>query len=536
MFAALLAVFVDLRGSAPVALAYALASTQFVPALLGFGTGAAFATALVVILIATLAVGRVYCSAICPLGILQDVIWRIRRLFARRRPLLRHEPARRWTRRGFFWATIAGMLTGWFGFTLSLIDPYSVFGRIASDLFRPIAAILNNGLAAIANATGSTLVNRVEPQWAAVGALAFPLLGLGVVAVLAWRRGRLYCNTVCPVGTLLGLISARSAFRLTLDAAACRKCGDCLRECKAQCIDLRSGTIDASRCVSCFNCLVACDRQLIGFRFSWKRSHLVPRTDASGAAPCRALPATTAPDPRRRAFVAELGRTFGSALGVTAIIGLARASEDGEGRDESSAHRHRHRRRGQGNESPVIAPPGAESIDRLLEHCTACHLCISACPTHVLQPAFLEYGLFGLMKPRMDYTRAYCVFDCNRCTMVCPDGALTPLDLARKHTAKIGVAKLDIERCIVKTKGTDCAACSEHCPTKAVDTKPYGDNLRLPWVHAESCIGCGACEFACPVEPKAIRVTGHRRHAIIRERPPEPPKPPLPSAADDFPF
>jgi NAD-dependent dihydropyrimidine dehydrogenase PreA subunit len=139
-----------------------------------------------------------------------------------------------------------------------------------------------------------------------------------------------------------------------------------------------------------------------------------------------------------------------------------------------------------------------------------------------------------MMKPRMDYTRSYCLFDCQRCSEVCPDGALTPLTLALKHGAKIGVAKLDLDRCIVKTKGTDCAACSEHCPTKAVDTKPYGDNLRIPWVHGESCIGCGACEYACPAEPKAIRVTGHQQHKFIRERPAE--KAQAPTQSGDFPF
>lgn len=531
---AFLATFIDLRSSLPTSFGFTLASTQFVPALLGFATGAVTATALILIVGVTLLFGRVYCSAICPLGILQDVVARVRSWLSRRRPLLPFRSAHVWVRRGFLWGTLAGMLTGWYGFTLSLLDPYSTFGRIASGIFRPLVGYLNNVLAGGANAAGLTLMNRVEAQWAAAGALALPLMGLTVVTVMAARSGRLYCNTVCPVGTLLGWLSARGAFRLTLDSAACPKCGDCLRVCKAQCLDLRTGTIDASRCVACYNCINACTDHRIGYRFAWQRRARTTQASAPAATARQTASTTTAPDQQRRAFVAELGTAVATAAGVTALLSVARAAEsDGEVSGDRSPGRHRERRGGH-NESRAIAPPGAGSVNQLLEHCTACHLCISACPTHVLQPAFLEYGIQGLMKPRLDFAIAYCNFDCRRCSEVCPDGALAPLSLEEKHSAKIGVAKLDLERCIVKSQGTDCAACSEHCPTKAVDTKPYGDNLRLPWVHGESCIGCGACEFACPVEPKAIRVTGHQRHGYVRERPME--KAAAPVSTGDFPF
>ncbi|ACB75929.1 4Fe-4S binding protein [Opitutus terrae] len=522
VFAACLVVFLDPRGSLPTWLGYSVASTQFVPALLGFATGAAFATALALLLALTLAFGRVYCSVICPLGILQDLIARARDALRRKRLRLPYRPAAIWARRSFFSATLLGIVTGWFGFALSLFDPYSIFGRIASDLFRPVVVHANNLLAQAANAAGLTLVARIEPQWAAAGALAFPLLGLAIVTVMAVTRGRLYCNTVCPVGTFLGFLSRRSAFRLSIDSTVCRKCGDCLRVCKAQCIDLRTATIDASRCVACYNCVGACDEHGIRHRFSWRRGAASQPPARASATRAQSLGAA---DPQRRTFLAAL-----SVASAAPLLGAGRGEDDAD----EGAGRHRHRTRKSNNESRAIAPPGAESVDRLLEHCTACHLCISACPTHVLQPAFLDYGWNGLMKPRLDYSRAYCLFDCQRCSEVCPDGALTPLTLAQKHAAKIGVAKLDVEKCIVKTKGTDCAACSEHCPTKAVDTKPYGDNLRLPWVHGESCIGCGACEFACPADPKAIRVTGHQRHGFVRERPVE--KATAPVQTGDFPF
>lgn len=175
------------------------------------------------------------------------------------------------------------------------------------------------------------------------------------------------------------------------------------------------------------------------------------------------------------------------------------------------------------------------SNERFLERCTSCHLCVAACPTHVLQPALLEYGLAGLLKPRLDYTSAFCNFDCVRCGEVCPDGAIERLALAEKHVTQIGVADFHRARCIVITNGTDCAACSEHCPTKAVSTEPYGDNLRVPVLDQDACIGCGACEYACPAAPvKAIRVTGRRQHGRARRRTEA--RAVAPATTADFPF
>ena len=174
-------------------------------------------------------------------------------------------------------------------------------------------------------------------------------------------------------------------------------------------------------------------------------------------------------------------------------------------------------------------------MEQFLDRCTACHLCISECPTGVLLPSFGEYGFIGIMKPRMDYRMAFCNYDCRRCGEVCPDGAIDLLDLAAKHLAKIGEAQFNRDQCVVITNGTDCAACSEHCPTKAVTPVPYGKNLRLPFMRNDFCIGCGACEYACPAKPdKAIKVTGWPRHSVAKIV--VEPKATLPKSNNDFPF
>jgi ferredoxin len=575
MFAGLTAALVDFRGFVPPRFGHWLASVQFVPSIVALVTGASVSLAGILIIGVTLAVGRVYCSAICPLGILQDVFARIAAWSRRgKKRLLPYARPLRWLRQLILWGAAAGVAAGWSGLTLALVDPYSNFGRIASGIFRPLVILLNNVVTGPANAIGISRLYRVEPSWAGAGALLLPALLLALLAVLVVLRGRLFCSTLCPVGTFLGLLAQRAAFRLEIDRNACTKCAACLGACKAQCIDLRGGAIDFSRCVACYNCIGACEQGGLGHRFAWRSSQAAPagastesttpagahlpdvssfwswavarasrpclcvRPSDMGKMPMPLKPSTTgkcaamavAPDPARRAFIA------GTAAAVAVSLGAApRLLAHGRNDDTLDAGNDAARHPGGDNRSSAICPPGAASIDRFLDRCTACDLCISACPTHVLQPAFIEYGLAGLMKPRMNYSKSFCNYDCRACGEVCPTGAITLLDLAEKRLMQIGEARFEESKCIVKVKGTDCAACSEHCPTKAVNTVPYGNNLRLPKVDRDLCIGCGACEYACPVLPdKAITVAGRRLHG--RARKPEEKKAVAPTPDSDFPF
>jgi ferredoxin-type protein NapF len=457
----------------------------------------------VLVALATLAAGRIYCSTLCPLGILQDIVLRVRRLVRRKTLPKRYAKPRVVFRHVVLWSTIAILLAGGSGIVLPLVDPYSSFGRAATNLFRPLATLANNAFVSSAESLGRHVGNRFDILWAPMGALVFSAVVLAIVVVLAWRHGRLYCNTFCPVGTLLGGLARNAAFRLGIDRTACRKCAECLGVCKSQCIDLRAGAIDFTRCVACFDCLDACRHGAIEYRFSWQR----PTSPAPAALREKAPPAGVS----RRIFFGHTAATIGA-------LATAQAGKHGGGRRRT--------------QSRAIAPPGAASVAQFLDRCTACHLCVSACPTHALQPATLEYGLAGWLKPHLDYSVAFCNFDCLRCGEVCPDGAIAPLDPATKHVTRIGVAKLALDHCIVVKNGTDCAACSEHCPTKAVSTVPYRDDLLKPSLDEDLCIGCGACEFACPV--KAITVAPLATHGVAKQLLEE--KAALPQAGGDFPF
>ena len=169
-----------------------------------------------------------------------------------------------------------------------------------------------------------------------------------------------------------------------------------------------------------------------------------------------------------------------------------------------------------------MSPPGSISTEHFTSTCTACHLCISSCPTKVLQPSLTEWGMFNIFQPFMDYNTSFCNYECNVCSDVCPTGAIIPIIAEKKKLTQLGKAIFVKENCIVETENTACGACSEHCPTKAVQMVDYKNGLKIPEVTDKYCIGCGACEFACPVRPfKAIYVDAHLVHRVAEKKPTE---------------
>jgi polyferredoxin len=484
-----------------------LASTQFVPSLLALVTGASFSVAWILIAIAALLVGRVYCSAVCPFGILQDVIARIAAILRRRNAALPYALPLTWIRHLFLWGAVVAIGAGWGSFTIALLDPYSSFGRIVSIIFRPLIGLADRAVGGAAKIAGLSWSTHLGTHWGGVGVIGVPAAILSLVVVLVAFRGRLYCNSVCPVGTLLGLFSRWAAFRVAIDKGSCRKCGECLRACKAQCIDLRRGTVDFSRCVACYDCLGVCDNHSVGYRFAWRRNaRTAPAPNAaSGAFEKPSVPEAVA-DPQRRTFIATAAVAVAASLAGTKLhaagnVVAPRSTIDGKDRL-----------------TRPICPPGSVSVERFVDRCTACQLCVGACPTNVLQPSFREYGVRGLWKPRLDYATGSCDFDCRRCGEVCPSGAIGLLDLAEKQITRIGVVHFEAAKCVVLASGTACTACSDKCPTKAVRTVPTSSGLQLPTIQPLFCIGCGSCEHVCPARPqKAITVIGRRHHNRARK-------------------
>ena len=507
LFAGLTIALVGTHGWGWQAVGRWIASTQLVASLLALVMGASLSLACILICVATLLVGRVYCAAICPLGILQDVIARLAAFARRRKALLPYTRPLTWIRQAFFWGAIAAIAAGWGGLAITVLDPYGNFGRIVSLLFRPLLNLADRAVFEVAQRVGVPWHAPAVIPWGGIGVVAIPATILSLLLLLAAFRGRLYCNTVCPVGTLLGFISRWAAFRITIKKSTCRKCGECLRACKAQCINLRDGTVDFSRCVACYDCVGVCDNHSVGYGLAWKwKARPAPAPTIAPGEPARLLAASTVSDPQRRTFLATTAMAVAASI---AGLNLGAAEDTGA-----------HGAKAQKADKLVrpISPPGSVSIDRFLDRCVGCQLCVGVCPTGVLQPSFREYGLGGLWKPRLDFKTGFCDFNCRRCGEVCPSGAIELLKLAEKQVTRIGVVHFEAAQCVVQAAGTACTACSEKCPTKAVGTVPWSAGLRLPKIQPLLCIGRGTCEHVCPAGPqKAITVIGRRHHNQARK-------------------
>ncbi len=509
--------FLDFAEALSTSLISGITWIQFVPSLIKFLNLAGWLTlGFLAVLVVTLLYGRVYCSTVCPLGILQDVVSRISRFyttkFRKRRPRYRPAPPQNVLRYSLLGITVIAFLFGSV-FLLNLLDPFSVFGKIFSGLVRPAYYSANNLIADVFQARGNYRFYHVETRLMTILPLIFPAFMLGLVAVLSFRRGRLYCNTVCPVGSFLGLISKYAMFRIKIDDTLCNYCAKCSLNCKAQCIDLKTSNIDFTRCVGCFNCLNVCSRQGIDYRNHWFPSNEIPVRPQETFV-CEALPEISeeSSDPERRTFLFCLTAYF-VGFSVASRVVKAGSLQESDRRDELDVVVTKPSTIPEVKLFPV-SPPGSKSLKHFTEACTACQLCVSACPTRVLQPSFLEYGFTGMMQPRLDFHASFCNFDCVICTEVCPTGAILPLTREEKHIAQIGVVRLELDNCVVQTENTACGACAEHCPTQAVRMVPYKDELTIPEIAVEHCIGCGACEYICPTRPyRAIYIDGNEVHA-----------------------
>jgi ferredoxin len=494
--------FLDIFNLLPSRLFEYVTFLQFVPSSIkSFSFLLPSAIGFIVVIVLALLFGRVYCSSICPLGTLQDISSFIsRKIKKRKKYIFSKEIA--WLRYSILLMVLIPIIFGNL-FLLNLLDPYSNFGRILAQIFNPVLTLFNNLAAFSLEKLNIFLLYPIEIKSLYFGLIAFPVLFFVLVLYLSFKRGRIYCNTICPVGTLLGLISKLTLFKLKIDVANCEGCGICARVCKAECIDKKAKTIDFSRCVACYNCLDVCPSDSIEFKFI-ETNLKIEATDQS-----------------RRNF---LSRTSFFVLG---IAGSALAQIKVIPKKASKLEI---------KKTSAVSPPGSISTEHFTSNCTACHLCISVCPTKVLQPSFTEWGVFNIFQPFMDYSTNFCNYDCNKCSEICPTGAITSILPEKKKLTQLGKAKFIKENCIVETENTACGACSEHCPTKAVMMVDYKNGLKIPEVTEKYCVGCGACEYACPVRPyKAIYVDGNLVHQMAENKPTEKLDQPV-NYKEEFPF
>ena len=501
----------DFTGTAHAYLGW-MAKIQFIPALLALNIGA-----LLFVVTLTLLMGRIYCSVICPLGVMQDAIaW-----FRKKKNKYSYSPERTVLRYTVLVVACASLALGvaWLG---GLIFPYSTYGRIVSTIVAPIYKLANNGLAALSEHYGSYAFYEVDVWFKSVSALIVALLTWGIIAVLAWKGGRTWCNTICPVGTLLGLISRHSLFKMTIDADKCKNCRKCERNCKASCINIDTHTIDYSRCVVCGNCEGDC---------AFDAMHFTSLSKGKGASSALGSPFTPPLEGTGEAGVGR--RAVLTSIALLAGTALAKAQSKVEPKTTDGGLADIIKKKRPKREK-LITPPGSLSIRNLRSHCTACQLCIDACPNDVLRPSS---SLDRFMQPEVSYERGYCRPECNRCSQVCPTSAIQPVSVEERTAIQVGHAVWTRDLCIPVKDEKPCGLCARKCPAQAIQMVPLqagvhqdgwrwrdADNqeiprekvLLIPVVNEEKCIGCGACENLCPSNPiSAIHVEGHEVHREI---------------------
>lgn len=465
-----------------------MAKIQFLPAILGLHIG------IILLLVAlTLVCGRVYCSVICPLGVFQDIVsWLSGK---RKKNRFRYSPALTWLRYGALGVFVLALIGGLSSFA-ALLAPYSAYGRIASGFFAPVYQWANNGLAYLAERAGSYAFYETEIWIKSLPTLVIAGVTAIILTILAARGGRTYCNTICPVGTVLGFLSKYSLFKPVIDTAKCNGCGLCARNCKASCINSKAHEIDYSRCVSCMDCINKCRQGAITY------TRRKPHPDST---PAKGTSATAEQvNDTRRAFLSTT-----ALLAATAAVKAQEKKVDGglAAIEEKKIP----------ERAVQITPPGSLSARNFAQHCTACQLCVSVCPNQVLRPSG---DLMKLMQPEMSYERGYCRPECTKCSEVCPAGAIHPITKADKSAIQIGHAVWIKENCICVTDQVDCGNCARHCPAGAIQMVPSDpeneQSIKIPVVNTERCIGCGACENLCPSRPfSAIYVEGHKMHRTV---------------------
>lgn len=451
-------------------LAHLLASRTFL---------AGSALALIVVVL-TLLLGRAWCGWLCPLGTLLD--WFPLHRWRRKRTEI--SDGWRTVKYGLLVTILLAAALG--NLTLLVLDPLTILFRTLSTAVWPAVdqvvtrveaalygiPVLQGAVSAFDGVVRPVVLpyDPVFYRYTFLYAGFFlSILGLNAAAPRFW------CRNLCPLGALLGLLSKVGLVQREV-ASSCTDCGACARVCPTGTIDPdRAYASDPGECTMCMECSSACPVDAVRF-------------------PARAprAPQLESYDPDRRHLVAAIGA---SAAGIGLFKSNLASSRD-------------HPR--------LIRPPGAREND-LLHKCIRCGECNRACPTSAIQPAITEAGVEGLWTPVLVPRAGYCDYSCNACGQVCPVQAIPPLDLATKRQQVIGKAYIDEGRCIAWADGTDCIVCEEMCPLgeKAIVLEEAevitGDNERVtvqqPRVIRDRCIGCGICEYKCPVNGEAaIRV------------------------------
>ena len=453
-----------------------------------------------VIVVPTLFLGRFFCGWICPLGTLQHFVGNMKSESKRGRQRIESNRYKRWQTIKYV-VLIAGLVAACFGsMALGWLDPFSLLVRSVGLALLPafnfavraalsplehshIAAIKSTATA-VHGALQATILDFRQTHFSqglVLGILFLIILGASL------RVTRLWCRSICPLGALLGIFSRYSILGLHKDETACNKCNRCLLNCQGGDDPIGGVPWRKAECLMCMNCVDTCPEHSLEFRFFRKEKEMA------------------SPDLGRR-------RTVTGLAAGAAVVPLMRAN--------TGLGKSRHER--------LLRPPGSLDEGEFLSRCIRCGECMKVCPNNSLHPTLDEAGIQGLWTPTLVPRIGYCEPSCVLCSEVCPTGAiweLTPTAKgwvvgggAKKEPVRLGTAFYDRGRCLPWAEATECIVCEEWCPVSpkaiyveeadVVDASGRTRRLKQPRVDPSRCVGCGACEYACPLQERpAVYVT-----------------------------
>jgi polyferredoxin len=455
------------------------------------------------ILLPTLFLGRFFCGWICPLGTLNHFFGNLRSERKRGRALLESNRYKSWQKLKYY-LLIGGLAAALAGSgILGLLDPIAL-------AIRSFTLAVFPGLNyAFERTVGVALFSLKQPHFRQALLTAAALI---VLLALNLRVTRFWCRALCPLGALLGAASRWSLLRLEKDGARCGDCNRCLLHCQGGDDPIPGAPWRKAECHLCLNCVADCPEGGLAFHFG-------------AAQPGRE--SVEGPElSRRRALT---GLAAGAALVPLARIGAAPIE----------------------NRARLVRPPGALEETAFLSRCIRCGECMKVCPSNAIHPAFVEAGLEGLWTPLVVPRIGFCQPSCVLCGQACPTGAIWEFTAREKgwrgeagasgaKPIRIGTAFYDRGRCLPWAMATECIVCQEWCPTspKAIvlrEADAGGERLRQPYIDPELCVGCGACEYACPVADRAaVSVTsvGESRSRTNQFLLRKPAAPTLPASGD----
>ncbi|MFA5794910.1 MAG: 4Fe-4S binding protein [Candidatus Brocadiia bacterium] len=424
--------------------------------------------AAVIVAIATILLGRVFCGWVCPLGTVMD-------LFSRVKPKHSNQVLRdggkmlkkvKYLVLMFILAAaiVGANIVGWF-------DPITIAFRAFALVFYPIFDYLAKGILDGVGATGAvgTLGNfgLVDPNSITFYGSAVFLGVFALIIFAVFYQSRFWCRYICPLGALLGILSKCRVLKLNI-GPGCNQCGRCNIVCKTGCLS-KELVLESEECIQCYTCVSKCQHHSLAINFG---SNTLPKDNIL---------------PSRRGFILTAG------LGILSVPIL----------------RHSIMSKRNYNTMPRLRPPGATSPEEeFLNKCIRCGECMKVCPTNGLQPLLVESGLYSMWTPTLVPRIGQCSYYCNACGQVCPTGAIKALQLEDKQESRIGLAYFDTNRCIPYVHKQTCMTCEEFCPVpdKAIAYNER-NGIKYPYIVKDRCIGCGMCEKVCPVAGMAaIRV------------------------------